>query len=47
MKTLQLVDILMYKMHCCGSGSAWLRIDFSQLDPDPGGKNYQEKIEKS
>jgi hypothetical protein len=24
---------------CCGSGSAWIRIHFGWLDPDPGGQN--------
>ncbi len=24
-------------LQCCGSGSAKIRIDFSRLDPDPGG----------
>ncbi len=23
------------KYHCCGSGSAWIRIDMAILDPDP------------
>jgi hypothetical protein len=25
-----------YKNHCNGSGSAWIRIDYGRLDPDPG-----------
>ena len=30
----------------CGSGSAWIRIHFSRLDPDPGGKFFQIKTVK-
>jgi hypothetical protein len=38
------MNYLHFKLHnhqCVGSGSAWVRIDFGRLDPDPeqGGKN--------
>jgi hypothetical protein len=33
-------------IQCYGFGCAWIRIDFGGLDPDPGGQNYPQKIEK-
>jgi hypothetical protein len=30
-----------------GSGSAWIRIDIRQLDPDPGGPKITHKNRKS
>jgi hypothetical protein len=32
-----------YKNHCNGSGSAWIRIDYGRLDPDPGEQNDPQK----
>jgi hypothetical protein len=29
---------------CCGSGSAWIRIDVGRLDPDPEEKKIHKKI---
>jgi hypothetical protein len=31
---------------CCGSGSAWTRIDFGGQDLDPGGQKWRKKIKK-
>jgi hypothetical protein len=41
--------ILRSIIHCFGSGSAWIRIDFGRLapDPDPDGQNEPQNTEKS
>jgi hypothetical protein len=33
-------------MQCCGSGSAWIHINFGLLDPDPGGQKMTTKSEE-
>ncbi len=31
---------------CCGFGSAWIRIDFGRIDPDPGWQKWPTKIDE-